>query len=744
MHERVRRGDETRTGVVDSFIFRNDESGFAIARMSSVDGLQQWVAKGPLWGIEAGETVALSGAEQDDARWGRQFVVQTARPVLPVGPAAIRRYLASAKMTGIGPRMAERLVDHFGAETLDVIRQSPERLREVPGIGRRKQEELTAAMGRRQVQEEAQLFLYDLGVGTAMARRIWQRYGDDSVRKVRADPYRLARDVDGVGFRTADQMAAHLGFAPTAPERLQAGIVFALDQLARQGHTAPTEDEVHDVASRLLDCGQALLRAAANGLIDAGRIVREVVPGSHDVSGDGEPAQLAHLGLIGLVTAERRLAADLRRLAATVVDDVPAEAVAGRLELAEAALGFAVEGTQRSAIGAALRRALLVVTGGPGTGKTTIVQGVLAALGSDAPEVALAAPTGRAAHRLAEATGREAKTLHRLLEFDPRTMGFSRGADNPLDAALVIVDECSMLDTRLAAALCAAIRPGGRLLLVGDVDQLPSVGPGAVLDDLIRSRICAVARLDRIYRQAEASSIVVQAHAVRNGQVPEGSTTETGDFFVIVRHSPEEALATVLEIVLRRLPRRYGLDPAHDIQVLAPMHRGSLGTEALNEALRATLNPDGDQVGSGLRIGDKVIQGRNNYDLEVFNGDIGRIVGKVVEGAVPVRFGERTVSYPISSLDDLQTAYAITVHKAQGSEYPAVVVPLHDQHYAMLQRNLLYTAMTRGRRIVVIVGEPRAIARAVRNDAPLVRRTLLGHRLRGELPEPPTSTPEPA
>ncbi len=716
------------TGLIERFVFRNPEKGFGIALLRRDDGIGATI-KGSLWGLNVGDSVAIEGVAEDDPRHGRQIKVLSARPILPDTREGVARYLRSGKIAGIGPTIAQRLLDHLGADALEQIRQNPDVLKGVKGLNRKAR---AALVDQVQVNAEAAanaVFLFGLGLGPLLTARIAQRYGNDTVRQVRERPYRLAEDVPGIGFKTADRLARELGVPATSPDRMRAGLVHALQELAQQGHTAPPEPTVLAAAAGVLEVEPDALAEAVDLLMAQGALVRS----------DGALclAELAH--------AEQRLA---QRLAALLHEkSLELLDISARLADAEVALGFALEGSQREAVTRTLQTGVLVVTGGPGTGKTTIIRGVLAAMARDKPRLALAAPTGRAARRLAEATGAEAKTLHRLLEFEPRTGRFLRNADVPLDADLIIVDEVSMMEVSLAAALFDATPLGARVLLVGDADQLPSVGPGAVLDDLIQSQCMPVVALDRIYRQGEGSQIALNAQRVRDGLMPQSSPRNAdGDFFLVPREQPEDILAGVLEIVQHRLPQR-GFEPIRDIQVLAPVHRGPLGTHALNEALREALNPHGEQLGNGLRVGDKVQQLKNDYDLEVFNGDIGVVVGRGVGRAdnrqpglplaptVQIRFGERLVDVEGSALDNLQLAYAVTVHKSQGSEYPAVILPLHPSHHIMLQRNLLYTALTRGRRFVVLVGPLRAIERAVQNDAPIHRHTQLRQALQRSMQE---------
>ncbi len=723
-------------GVVERFVYRDEAKGFAIVAVRNAADGELWTVKGALATASIGDTFALRGETIDDPKYGRQFRADSATPTLPTTPEAVAQYLKTT-CDGVGAVLAARIVATLGASALEQIHSDPEALQRVTGLSKKKREHIAEVLQARASAEQATVFLLEHGFGPALVGKILARYGRDAPIKLRANPYQLADEIYGIGFRTADNFALDLGWLRDAPPRLRAGLRYALHDLAQQGHTAPPEVLVRERAAAILEVAPETLTNAITDLVQSKRAVLLPALGS-----EGEPA----LALPELAATEKHLAKRLLELLHAHTDTVAEALVERRLHLAEISLGFALQGGQRDAVAAALRGGVLVVTGGPGTGKTTIIRGVLAALAPDDAKVVLAAPTGRAARRLEEATGLEAKTLHRLLEFEPRTGEFLRDEKQPLDADVVIVDEVSMMEVPLAAALCDAVALGARLLLVGDADQLPSVGPGAVLGDLLASKVIPSIYLERIYRQGEGSWIVHNAHRVRRGELP--VTDERGgdgDFFLIARDSPEDILKTIVEIITHRLPRRFGFDPIGDIQVLAPMHRGSLGTTALNEVLRQALNPEGEILQGGFRVGDKVIQLRNDYELDVFNGDIGRVVAMVrktdqqpadnkqgilaSESAIRVHFGDRAIDYPVAHLQHLQLAYAVTVHKAQGSEYPAVILPLHGQQHVMLQRNLLYTALTRGRRIVVLVGQPYALQRAASNDAPVHRHTRLCHEL---------------
>ncbi len=718
---------EALSGVVERVVFHNPENGFAVMRVR-VRGRGQPVAVvGRLPVVSQGETIQASGSWRNDANHGLQFQAQRLAVSPPDSLEGMRRYLGSGKVQGVGPKMAKRLVKAFGEDVFEVIENEPERLVEVPGIGPKRAKSLSEGFKDQKAVRDIMVFLQTHGLGSSRAARIYRTYGADAATLLTEDPYRLARDIRGIGFRIADSIGASLGKDPEGLPRARAGLGYTLEQARGAGHCGLPRSELLEQAQELLKIREEILVTALADELHAGRLVATRL--------GGEEAIFLPL----LLSAERAIA---RRLGELIRADPPPWAdidAARALAWVEKRLDVTLAPTQRAAVDTSLRSRVAVITGGPGVGKTTLVNAVLRILRARDVRCALCAPTGRAAKRLGESTGHTAKTIHRLLEIDPSNGTFRRGRLRPIDCGLLVVDEASMVDVELMAALLQALPAEGSLLLIGDADQLPSVGPGQVLRDLIESGALPVARLREIFRQAENSRIVRNAHRVNQGYLPELEPVqgEFSDFYFVPAEDAEDAQRKVVEIVAGRIGRRFGLDPIRDVQVLSPMNRGPLGAQALNATLQAVLNPapesgavEVERFGWKYRAGDKVMQTENDYERDVFNGDVGRIVS-IDPGAeqMTVAFDGRPVLYRFSDLDRLMLAYAVTVHKSQGSEYPAVVIPISTHHYVMLRRNLLYTAITRGRKLVVIVGQKWALQKAVDEASDLRRYSTLREQL---------------
>lgn len=711
----------TVEGEVERVTFESDVSGFRVIKVA-VDGVPTpMVVVGTFPSVGVGSRVRIRGEIIVDKKHGEQLKVAHITELLPSTLLGVERYLGAGNIKGVGPKTASRIVGAFGLDTLRVLDEEPERLAEVDGIGKKLREQIATAWRDQRNVRDVMVFLQAHGASPALATRISKRYGDRAIDVVSRQPYRLALDVWGVGFKTADRIAKELGILPDSPQRAQAGVMQALHDTTESGHTCAPRDELIARAILLLewdasDSSHARAVHAIDALVAGGYVVRE-----------GEllfPPRL-HAAEMRLTDRVLDLAGAKEALLPGAEEAITQFERRARVDLAQ---------EQRDAVRAAASQSLLIVTGGPGVGKTTIVRAILAILSRAGISVRLAAPTGRAAKRLSETTSQRATTLHRLLEFEPKRGEFKRNAQSPIDAGALIVDEASMIDLAMGDALFQAVAKGTRVILVGDVDQLPSVGPGAVLRDLIASQAVTCIRLTHIFRQAADSYIVKNAHRINAGEAPL-SPKESKDFFLMERRDAEAARSVIVEMVSSRIPARFGLDPIKDIQVLTPMHRGAAGSFALNEALQAALNPTGPGILRGrttLRLGDKVMQLRNDYDRDVYNGDVG-VISAVdeTEGVLTVRFDEsRDVAYEAGALDDLTLAYACSIHKSQGSEYAAVVIPLLTAHFVMLSRNLLYTAVTRGKRLVVLVADPRALELALAEDRRGERRTRLEFRLR--------------
>jgi exodeoxyribonuclease V alpha subunit len=716
---------EHLTGAVERVTFHSEDTGFCVLRVK-VRGQRDLVTVvGTAAAITPGEYIEGDGWWVTDRTYGRQFKTLHLRVVPPSTLEGIEKYLGSGMVKGIGPHFARKLVRAFGDQVFDIIEHTPERLTELEGIGPKRKARVVVAWAEQKVIREIMVFLHSHGVGTARAVRIYKTYGEEAIARVRENPYRLALDIHGIGFKTADTLAQRLGIPRDAMIRAQAGVCHVLQTFADDGHCAVAQEELIDAAATLLDIPASTIAQAVDLECAAEHLVAEAI--------DGKPC----LFLMPLYRAEVGVASHLLRL----LDGAPPWGgidPARAIPWVEQQTGRTLSASQREAVATALRTKVVVLTGGPGVGKTTIVTSILQALRARRMRVALCAPTGRAAKRLTEATGVEAKTIHRLLAFEPRVGGFTYGQTNPLAADLVVVDEASMVDVVLMHQLLRAIPERAAVLLVGDVDQLPSVGPGAVLADIIASGRIPTVTLTEIFRQAATSQIIVNAHRINRGKLPVVATEAEDarhDFYVIPAETPEDIQDKLVRVVAERMPQRFGLHPIRDIQVLTPMNRGSLGARALNEVLQQALNPDAtprvSRFGWTYAPGDKVIQTVNNYDKDVFNGDIGQVVQvDLEEGVVAVEFDGRQVTYEFGELDEVALAYTATVHKSQGSEYPAVVIPLATQHYPMLERNLLYTGVTRGKRLVVLIGQPRAVALAVKTSRSMRRLTNLAARLR--------------
>ncbi len=707
------------TGRVNRVVFRS-EDGFAVLRVLVGDSPTTTIVVGAIGALHEGDSVRISGSWQEHQRFGRQFRVDSYQKVMPETAVGVEAYLA--RVPDIGPKIAARLVGHFGVNALEIISNSPLRLREVPGIGKKRATSITKALDDDVQTREALIFLQGLGIPLGISHRLLTSYGTDVIERVRSNPYGLVEEIGGIGFRTADGIAQALGLPLDHPHRLRAGLSHCLIKARDTGHLYLPRTELVDATTSLLEVAQTDVESILLEMTDEGLLCN--VPGTDD-----------WIGLMEHLELERLIASRLKQLL-----DVPGGPVpkSDEISFAQTQLGLTLNEEQIAAIETAVRNPISVITGGPGTGKTTILRGTLALLQRRGQLVALAAPTGRAARRLTDMSGALAKTIHRLLEYSPQTESFTRDEDNPLPADVVIVDEVSMVDVPLMVSLCRALKQGASLILVGDADQLPSVGPGLVLHDIIASDVVPVVRLRRVYRQSDESLIVENAHRILNGSQPTTTDSNSGltDFYTVHLNDPQDIRTAIQAMIMRRIPERFGLDPRTDIQILVPMHRGLLGAESLNEWLQDLLNPDGMVINKrgNLRVGDRVIQIRNNYELDVANGDVGILMGPGIDdGSVIVRFDGRDVTFPPDRQDGLRLAYALSIHKSQGSEYPAVIIPLHTQHYMMLRRNLLYTAVTRGRRLVVLVGSKRAVGIAIsRNDA-IARYTLLAELLRAHV-----------
>ncbi len=775
---------ETLQGILERIVYESSDTGYTVGRLSARDHAELITVVGNLASINPGESLLLQGQWVDNPRYGRQFQIEKYETILPANVVGLRKYLGSGLIKGIGPKMAGLIVRKFGMDTMDVIENDPEKLARVPGIGRKRVKIIKEAWEAQREIKNVMIFLQSHDVSTAHAAKIYKTYENDAIPIVTEDPYRLADDIYGIGFVTADTIAQKLGIDKDAPQRVQAGIKYVLSQKADDGHVFQRRAELIEACQTMLGQELEAIKQGISALVEKEEIIN---PGFTDVvvseeqdsidetqenyeisETDQEPLSTDNHSAIYLAPfyyAELGVANQFLRLLANQEQStvqLPPNTTLFLTQL-EDEMGIHFAPQQRKAIYTAMTTRAMILTGGPGTGKTTTVLGMIRLFAAEGRRITLTAPTGRAAKRLSETTGSEAKTIHRLLEFSPRNNGFKRNRQNPLDTDVVIVDETSMVDLVLMNRLMQAILPGTTVILIGDTDQLPSVGAGNVLRELIDSQRIPVIQLTEIFRQAQESMIVTNAHRINKGDFPELTGDTDRNFFFMEEEDPEAITELVCSLISDRLPQHYDYHPIDDIQLLCPMRRGMLGTESFNKRLQEVLNPEYttpashplekarfgvqtyrqpsrrregtapvSRTAGGFRVGDKVMQVRNNYDYEVFNGDIGRVVAiEPLDKKVYLQFPDKQVAYDTADLGELVLAYATTVHKAQGSEYPAVVIPLHTQHYLMLQRNLLYTGITRAKECVVIVGTKRALGICIRNNQVMQRNSYLAERLQG-------------
>lgn len=732
------------TGSVERITYYNQENGYTVLRLRpetkkgeripglNLEGLLTIV--GNLPELSPGENVRFEGDYSTHPKHGLQFQATMCEKIAPVTLSGIERYLGSGLIKGIGPQLAKRIVKHFKSETLEIIEKDPQKLSEVPGIGPERTIKIISAWEEQQQIKEIMLFLHGHQVSTNLAIKIYKTYGEQSLEVVQSNPYQLEQDIIGIGFKTADRIAQNLGLSKEHPSRIEAGIVYAINETIDEGHVYASEDHLINRAGELLEVNMPLIRTGLVRLEANERIKTDIISSGSDLSNDSElkiAEPIIHYGdpiiyLSPFFFSERGVAQWFR------------DRLRAKFSPIQRTLGFeTLSQEQEQAIEMALNNPVSIITGGPGTGKTTCLKALIRQLEANNIRYALASPTGRAAKRLAEATGRSASTIHRLLAYKPGS-GFQNNENNPLKIDFLVVDEASMLDLLLTYHLLKALRAGTQVLFVGDVDQLPSVGAGDILRDLIACGQVPVARLKKIFRQAKGSQIITNAHRINHGWMPKFSDSRMGDFFMFPAEEARTAADWVVDLVSARIPTKFNLDPIKQIQVLSPMYRGEAGVDVLNERLQAELNPPHHKrieqklFGRMFRMGDKVMQIRNNYDKEVFNGDIGMVKGiNRIEQSMSVIFdGTREVKYDFSEADELVLAYAVSVHKSQGSEFPAVVIPMITQHYVMLQRNLIYTAVTRAEKLCVLVGNQKALRIAIHNNKISDRNSRLSHRIR--------------
>lgn len=727
---------ETLAGQIERITYHNPENGFAVLRVK-VRGRKDLVTVvGNVPSVTAGEHLEATGSWVVQQDHGPQFKAQDIRTAQPASAEGIRRYLASGAVRGIGPQLATKIVEIYKQRTLEILQEHPDLLLHIRGIGPKRLRRITHSWREQREVRQIMLFLSEYGIGSGRAVRIYRTYGQEAIARIKGNPYRLADEIRGVGFKTADELAAKLGLDRNSPHRARAGLRHTLQRLAEDGHCGYPEPEVIQRTTAMLEIDRGVVEAAVGDVVRRGCVVRQPV--------DGQP----WLYLAGLHRAEVGLARFLRRIIRSGGHPLPAIEVEKAIGWVEKRLRLRLSAGQQEAVRQACRHKALVITGGPGVGKTTLVRSMLEIFMAKGLRCVLAAPTGRAAKRLAETTGQTAKTVHRLLEFDPATGDFKRNRERPLQGDLFVLDETSMVDVMLGHQLLRAVPARACIVFVGDADQLPSVGPGSVLRVVIASGTLPVVQLTEIFRQARQSRIVTAAYAINRGRMPELTAPQgLGDFYFIEADEPEAIQELIVRLVKERIPARFGFDPKTDVQVLSPMNRTLLGARNLNQVLQQALNPPNGRAevqrfGWTFRVGDRVIQTENNYRRDVFNGDLG-VIERIdrVEQQMRVSFDGRPVEYEFADLDELALAYVLSIHKSQGSEYPCVVIPMHTQHYVMLERNLLYTGVTRGKQLVVLVGMKKALATAVRRQQTRGRYTALRKWLQGAAPGLPAERP---
>lgn len=704
------------SGYIENIVFSSDETGFTVARLKQPKEKDLTTLTGTMPGINPGETIHCRGIWKHHPKHGRQFEVQGYELTAPVDVMGIRKYLESGLVKGVGVVYAKRIVDHFGVETLKVIDQAPSRLLEVPGIGEKRMEHIAACWGEQKSIRRVMIFLQSHNVRPSFAQKIFKTYGEDSIERVKENPYGLAKDIFGIGFKSADSLAQNLGIEKDSPIRIAAGIEHVLWELSSDGHVCYPIEAFLEAAQLILEVGAEKIREQIQGLVKKGGVVEAPIEETPSIW--VSPLYHAEIGIARELLRVQEASCHIR----PVLVDKALEWVQEKLSIR-----FAKE--QKEAIQNCLEEKLHIVTGGPGTGKSTITRAILSITSKITDKITLAAPTGRAAKRLSEITGKKAFTIHSLLEFDFQHGGFKRNRENPLSCELIIIDEASMIDTLLMYHLLKALPDKTRVIFIGDIDQLPSVGPGNVLKDMIASERISVTRLKHIFRQGRGSRIVKNAHRINAGFFPDIEPDPESDFAFFELENPEEILGNIIEFIKRKIPEQFSFDPIDDVQILSPMKRGVIGTDNLNHALQKELNPQPfeiNRMGRIFRLRDKVMQIRNNYDKKVFNGDVGRISAIDVEDQkLVVDFEGKEVLYDFSELDELMLAYAVSVHKYQGSECPCIIIPIHISHFKLLFRNLLYTGITRGKKRVILFGTKKALAIAVNTNNVQKRHTGL-------------------